>query len=143
MPRKGPGGIRTGTPGKAYSNRTDMNQNQGSTQPIAAAPNQPYGVASAQKAAQRTVPLPVAAAPIKPFSRPTERPNEPVTAGLPVGEGSNLSPLHFQTPVLAPPDPVAFIKSAAIKYPDNYELQSLYLKAVSDQNADLAYKEIR
>lgn len=67
MPRKGPGGIRTGTPGKAYSNRTDMNQNQGSTQPIAAAPNQPYGAASAQKAAQQTIPLPVAAAPIKPF----------------------------------------------------------------------------
>lgn len=143
MPRKGPGGIRTGTPGKAYSNRTDMNQNQGSTQPIAAAPNQPYGVASAQKAAQQTIPLPVAAAPIKPFSRPTERPNEPVTTGLPIGEGSNLNPLRFQTPTPVPMDPVEFIKLAALKYPDNYELQALYLKAASDQNADLAFKAAR
>ena len=143
MPRKGPGGIRTGTPGKAYSNRTDMNQNQGSTQPIAAAPNQPYGAASAQKAAQQTVPLPVAAAPIKPFSRPTERPNEPVTTGIPVGEGSNLSPIRSMHPAPVPTDPVLFLKRAALKYPDNYELQALYFKAVSDQNADLAFKAAR
>lgn len=132
MPRKGPGGIRTGTPGKAYSNRTDMNQNQGSTQPIAAAPNQPYGAASAQKAAQQTIPLPVAAAPIKPFSRPTERPNEPITTGLPIGEGSNLHPLAFQQSANSgdePDTPLLILRRTALRFPDILEFQEMYQQA--------------
>jgi hypothetical protein len=99
MPRKGRGGARQGTPGTAYGNRTDLNE------PITTVPNQAYGKAAAQRAAQQAVPMgasPVASAPAAPMSvepnRPapgtmpyldaTERPNEPVTTGMPFGPGA-------------------------------------------------------
>ena len=97
------------------ANRSDL------TQPSAqAVPDQPYGVAAAQKAAMNTIPLPnqqqarplsapaAGGAPVSspappgvpsaipgaamvgqngPLTRPTERPNEPVTHGLPMGPG--------------------------------------------------------
>ncbi len=52
-------------------------------QPISAEPNQPYGQAGAQREAQRSMPLPS----MTPLSAPSQRPSEPVTAGLPVGAG--------------------------------------------------------
>lgn len=110
MPRNGPGkgGKRYGAPGAAYGNRTDLNQNR---QPVQAAAGQPYGVRGAQEAAQRAVPLPAAppvrsAPPPAPASgvspvttgplpgalgsltRPTDRPDEPLTHGLPFGPGA-------------------------------------------------------
>ena len=89
-------------------NRADL------TQPSAqAVPNQPYGVAAAQRAAAQAIPMgqpPLGAAPTQtppqaqpqappqqplavpgangPLTRPTERPNEPVTHGLPMGPGA-------------------------------------------------------
>lgn len=90
------GGVRQGAPGQAYPNRTDLNQNR---QPVQAAAGQPYGQRGAQEAAQRAIPLP-AAPPVQAspppgpapgsfgaFNRPTEYPNEPLTAGLPIGPG--------------------------------------------------------
>jgi len=109
MPRKGRGGERQGTQGKSYSNRTDLNM------PISTVPNQEYGMATAQREAQRAVPMasspsvaPQAARPIPsrapapapgslPYIAPTQRPNEPVTAGLPFGPGSGpeaMSPMY-------------------------------------------------
>lgn len=96
MPRKAQhGGRRQGAPGQAYGNRTDLNQNR---QPVQVASGQPYGARQEQVAAQKAVPLPdappVPASPpapapgsFGPFTRPTERPNEPLTAGLPIGPG--------------------------------------------------------
>lgn len=77
--------------------------------PNVEAPNQPYGAAADERAAQNVVPLrppdastPAAQAPPAlsartappgpapgslPFLEPTHRPNEPVTAGLPFGDG--------------------------------------------------------
>ncbi len=99
MPR---GGRRTGTPGKSYGNRTDL------AVPAAAAKGQQYGAATAQLAAQRAVPVarpstdqmpaptpggapPMPGGPmpgqITPLDAPSARPNEPITAGLPVGAG--------------------------------------------------------
>lgn len=83
MPR---GGKRTPTAGKTYPNRTDL----GGQVPAQAAPGQPYGAAGEQMAAQRAVPM--AAPMIQPgaqgaFDRPTERPDEPITAGLDIGPG--------------------------------------------------------
>ncbi len=89
MPR---GGRRQGTPGKAYGNRSDLNQ------PVTVAAGQPYGERRAQEAAQKAIPLPAAppvpAPPPPPapgsfgaFTRPTEFPNEPLTAGMPIGPG--------------------------------------------------------
>lgn len=98
MPRAGydrRGGKRQGSQGKAYGNRTDLNRNR---QPVQAAAGQPYGERGAQEQAQRAIPLP-AAPPVSapppspapgsfgPFTRPTEFPDEPLTAGLPVGPG--------------------------------------------------------
>lgn len=99
MPRKGRGGSRTGASGKAYGNRTDLN---GGKVPMAAAPNQTYGKAGEQLAAQRAVPVaapPAPAAPagplpgsFGPLTRPTERPSEPLTAGAPFGAGPSTLP---------------------------------------------------
>lgn len=108
MPR---GGRRNGTPGKAYSNRVDLNAAKG---PIAvnAPTGQAYGARAEQIAAQRAIPIarpatdtlptgPSAAGPAAPptaaagpapmapipLDADSTRPNEPVTAGVPVGAG--------------------------------------------------------
>ena len=79
----------------AYGQRTDLNMAP------SAVPGQTYGEAGAQMAAQRAVPMGAPAAPSAPkaptvapgqygpLDRPTERPNEPVTAGAPFGPGRN------------------------------------------------------
>lgn len=111
MPR---GGRRTGSPGTAYPNRSDLN----APLPQSAATNQPYGRAGQQLASQKIVPMapsPIAAAPPAapsqpmvrppgasgPFDRPTERPREPVTAGLPVGPGPGPEALGLGPPITA------------------------------------------
>ena len=69
------GGERLGRPGAAYSNRTDLAQN-----PIKTAP--------APAPALRSDPTGAPAGPsLMPLDAPTQRPNEPVTAGAPVGPG--------------------------------------------------------
>jgi hypothetical protein len=122
------GGARTGTPGTAYSNRTDLNANR---TPLTAFRGQPYGTGVQQAAVEgsaRTAPPPAAPAgapsaspgggplfggqhPVPPgvpapgefppLLAPTERPNEPVTAGMPFGAGPNVVPQPFR------PDPMA------------------------------------
>jgi hypothetical protein len=105
MPR-GKGGTRSGTIGQSYPNRSDLAGAKPA--PISTVPGQTYGKAAEQQAAQRAIPM--AGAPVvtpsspapqpqqqpqQPHTvpgaldwlRPTERPNEPVTAGLPVGPG--------------------------------------------------------
>lgn len=89
-------------PGK-YSRRTDG----GPAQVISAAPNQAYGEAGQQRLAQRLAPMgaaepmPAAASPTPDqqqamrlpafngaaLTAPTERPNEPITAGVDIGPG--------------------------------------------------------
>jgi hypothetical protein len=96
------GGVRQGTPGTPYPNRSDLRQAP------KAATGQEYGKAGAQIAAQRAVPIPAAppaqggptppgggaAGPMGPgpgdlpFNRPTERPGEPLTTGIPSGPGA-------------------------------------------------------
>lgn len=99
------GGARTGRPGKAYPNRTDMHQ------PIKAASGGPYGEVTALKNAQKVIPLPNATpgpasppttgggVPVAPgdinFEGPTQRPNEPVTAGLPNSAGPGPEVLNL------------------------------------------------
>lgn len=111
MPR---GGARQGKPGVAYGNRTDLNNpkiptivpkgaqygqrqaletsqrvlppapgSPGEAAPIGAtgvAPGGPTGPGAGAEAPAGPVQLPA-------FTRPTERPGEPVTHGLPVGAG--------------------------------------------------------
>lgn len=119
MPR---GGRRTGTPGKAYSNRSDLNGPK--AVPMMAATGQQYGARKAQIDAQRAIPVaappgpalapPTGGAPapgptlpagpgpgqVVPLDAPSMRPDEPVTAGLPVGPGAGpeaLGPLAGQS----------------------------------------------
>lgn len=104
MPR---GGRRNPTPGGSYPNRSDLAAGPKVLAPTAA-PGQPYGKAGQQLAAQRVIPMgsapgggvapsasPSAPPPAPrpqpgsfgPLDRPTERPDEPVTAGAPFGPG--------------------------------------------------------
>jgi hypothetical protein len=87
---------------KQYPNRSDL-RNPAKKMAAKAAPGQTYGEAGKQVAAQRAVPMaapPTDVAPVAtpqqprvapgsmgPLSRPTERPNEPLTAGAPFGPG--------------------------------------------------------
>lgn len=115
MPRGPRGGMRNGTPGTAYTNRSDLARQP--SLPARVATDQTYGKAQSQLQAQHQVPMapaPVALPPGAPagsplapqqpagappppmpippgahgpLERPTERPTEPVTAGAPVGPG--------------------------------------------------------
>lgn len=87
MPR---GGKRSGTPGVAYGNRSDLNQAP------RAATGQTYGEAGKQLASQQVAPLPETSPSLTlppPIDRPSERPGEPVTSGAPVGPGPGMEAL--------------------------------------------------
>lgn len=127
MPRgKGKGGAREGAPGKNYANRGDLRDRL----PVQTAPGQGYGESALQAAAQRAVPMgpqQIAASPAGPagapmggapggmtppalpsgpgpgellFTHPTERPEEPITAGVDGGPGPGPEALQRQ-PVTA------------------------------------------
>lgn len=98
MPDTGHGGPREGTPGKKYPNRSDL------TIPSETGPSRRYGDRKAQqdaiRSANESISLARPAAPTPPspafrvpppFDRPTERPSEPVTAGLSTGAGPGPS----------------------------------------------------
>lgn len=127
----------------AYANRTDLNN---PAQKIArkAATGQTYGEAGKQLASQRVVPMaapptdnvpttqaqPVAVpGSMGPLDRPSERPNEPVTAGNPFGAGPGPE-------ALVPPMPgsmngtqkeilISQLRQAYTKYPNTAILQLL------------------
>jgi len=84
MPR---GGKRQGTPGKAYTNRTDM----GSNYDMSAGSPATGGMQAPRDAAP--VQLPVYPDQLPSLTTPTQRPYEPVTDGLPVGAGRGMEAL--------------------------------------------------
>lgn len=81
------GGRRSGQPGQSYGNRTDLNA--APRLAPTAQQSQPYGVAGDQLKSQQS--LPMAPPPAIPISAPTNRPNEPVQSGLPIGPGPGPS----------------------------------------------------
>ncbi len=99
--RAGNGGARQGTPGQAYSNRSDLR-----TQKVSVPPSAEYGQGEKLRQAQRAVPMAGAppvpqpgagAGPMAQFMTPndtpmlhdpTHRPDEPVTHGMPFGAGA-------------------------------------------------------
>lgn len=92
MPRKAKsgnrGGRRAGNPATAYPNRSDLNETK--TVPPAAFTGQAYGQATQQARVQQSGPRPPAFPPpgsLGDFAGPTARPDEPLTAGAPVGPG--------------------------------------------------------
>jgi hypothetical protein len=103
------GGRRAGNKGQGYGNRTDLH----SPLPVAAPTGLPYGARGEMVGEQRAVPMRPAPGPSAPaptgapgpvpgdagdFLRPTERPNEPVTAGLPTGAGPGPEALSLMRP---------------------------------------------
>jgi hypothetical protein len=81
MPR-GRGGARQGTPGKGYTNRTDLTSNYNNAAESAA------GGGLETPSQQQASPGPqIYADQVPNIYDPTSRPDEPVTAGLNVGPG--------------------------------------------------------
>ena len=129
MPR---GGKRNGRPGASYPNRSDLNR-----QPVRTVPGQTYGQAGQQAAAQKAVPLPQSQpVPQQPFvppdpgllSAPSARPNEPVTAGVPIGAGPGPEALG---PYSGPDDMVLAKLRAAYANEPNPGLEALIARMES------------
>jgi hypothetical protein len=129
---------------KQYPNRSDL-RNPAKKVAAQAAPGQTYGEAGKQMAAQRAVPMaapPTDVAPtatpqqprvapgsMGPLSRPTERPNEPLTAGAPFGPGRN--------------QPIGGYVGPRNNDPILDELRALYATFPSDELADMLDSYIR
>jgi hypothetical protein len=116
-------------------NRSDL-RNPAQKIAKAAAKGQTYGEASEQMRAQQAVPMGSAPTDTPPrvtpgslgaFNRPTERPDEPVTAGASFGPG------RTPTTAFAPP-----IEDAVVT-----ELRALYSAYPSDELADMLDSYIR
>ena len=124
---------------KRYSNRTDL-QNPSKKVARQAAKGQGYGEAGKQMAAQKAVPIaapPTTTAPqsqrvapgsLGAFNRPTERPNEPLTAGASFGPG---------------PTPAAGMRVPRNNDPVLDELRALYSRFPSEELADMLDSYIR
>lgn len=124
---------------KKYSNRTDL---QNPTKKVArqAAKGQGYGEAGKQLASQQVVPMappptvagsaPSAVAPgsLGAFNRPSERPNEPLTAGASFGAG---------------PTPTSAMRVPRNNDPVLDELRALYTRFPSEELADMLDSYIR
>lgn len=131
MPR---GGRRAGAPGKAYANRGDLNSNR--TLPVTTASGQPYGVAGAQAAAQRAVPLATQPAPTGPPPQPPAAapmvPQGPVGAPspapiIPLGAPTMRPDEHVATPATMPAAQSATVGDLLSRIvPDTPELQELF-----------------
>ena len=95
-----------------YPNRSDL-RTAVKKLPITTAPGQTYGEAGAQRQAQKAVPMgtpqpPQAALqrqqlPVTPLTAPTERPDEPITAGNPLGAGPGMDMLPQPTLIATAP----------------------------------------
>jgi len=113
-----------------YAQRTDLLAPK-------AAPGQTYGEAGKQIAAQKAVPMgnptPTVQRPVPgqagPLTRPTERPQEPITAGAPFGPGRTPVSSGYAGPRNA--DPVLA------------ELRALYAAYPNDALADMIDSYIR
>lgn len=113
MPR---GGKRSGTQGESYNNRTDLNAGPR----IDAPRGQPYGEAGAQIDAQRALPMSAPPPPPIPLGAPTNRPNEPVQSGLPIGPGPGPSAAAIPSP-----DPVEMTLRGLYEMYPNRDLAEL------------------
>ena len=105
----GQGGVRQGQPGKSYANRSDLNLNR-ADQPGASSQPAPQGSVNGASALTPDM--------IPTLDEPTQFPDEPVTAGLPFGEGPDSTS--------AVPDVAnALVYAALRRHPDNPDLQRM------------------
>lgn len=123
MPRgKGPGGPRQGTPGKGYTNRTDLQTNMDMGKNTAASGGMVAPEPVAQLGQPQSLGMPAVGADEVPnLSDPTQRPNESVMAGVPIGAGPGSEVLGPMPP--NPADPVRQIIEALMLTHSNPDLQ--------------------
>lgn len=113
-PVSGPGALSARTDGGPGSQ----------TQPLREIPGQPYGEGQALLEQQRAAPLPASGSPSSPVAGaagppravpnpfgPTERPNEPITAGMRLGPGRTPQATFLE------PDPDTMLKAMYRVYP--------------------------
>lgn len=119
MPR---GGKREGTPGKAYSNRTDLGMDYA---PGDAASG---GLVAPSQMAQSQVQAPpsIGADDVLNLGAPTERPGEAVTTGIDMGMGSGVSAMGAQPP--PPQDPVRQAVEAMMLVNPNPDLARILMR---------------
>lgn len=113
--KDGRGGVRQGTPGKGYVNRTDLTQHYDNTKDAAGTAPMPAGGIPMQFTTG-----PIGADQIPNLSDPTHRPDEPVTEGLPVGAGRGPEALGTMPP--PPADPVRLAVEAMLQIAPNPDL---------------------
>lgn len=116
----------------AYPNRTDLN-NAFNKVARKAAPGQTYGEATKQLEAQKAMPMGASPADARPsvtpgslgaFNRPTERPQEPITAGVDFGAGMNSIQAGINNPPRVEDPVLERLKNIFRNYP-NDELADL------------------
>lgn len=127
MPR-GRGGARQGTPGKGYSNRTDMMTNYDETKDTAAS-----GGMEAPDSAQPYVGMSPDDLPS--ITTPTQRPDEPITSGLGLGPGpgrealTGFDPRAQETEMLAKKwGPMMQILANDPETPDSVRMLARYIR---------------
>jgi hypothetical protein len=110
-----PGGYRQGTPGQAYPQRTDL---AADTQPVRSPKTKVQGDRKRREDAQRIMPLsrqPPTPGSLTPLTAPTERPGEPIQAGLPMGPGAGPSSMIAPT---GGTDALFDVRALAAAYPE-------------------------
>lgn len=136
------GGRRQGRSGVKYTNRTDL---QGAQLPATAPTGLPYGDRAKLIASQRQVPMGPAPGPSSPggavqgsppspgptpgslpFLGQTQRPLEPVTAGLPIGPGAGPEALTMNRP--SPQDPIFMALAALDALGNTADAQTAHLR---------------
>jgi len=97
MPRAKQGGARQGTPGKGYSNRTDLTSNMDMSKNTAATGGMP-APSHGETMPSPMAPPPKYASDSPNLTDPTMRPGEPVTSGLASGPGAGPEALAGYDP---------------------------------------------
>ena len=141
MPRTG-----KGSKSAPYGNRQDLNL------PTTTVPNQEYGEAAQQAAAQNAIPMAAgqrnpspqapaapqsAAAPAAtlpapgsmPLIAPTQRPNEPITAGMPTGDGPGPEAFGVMQPAMTPAQELAYLASTPEAGPALQQIAAMAARA--------------
>jgi hypothetical protein len=128
MPR---GGKRQGTPGKAYSNRTDMGMNYD----MEAGTPASGGIEAPAQAPPMMGPSPDD---LPSITTPTQRPGEPITAGLSLGAGpgrealTGFDPRAQETAMLAKKwGPMMNVLANDPETPDSVRMLARYIKGFS------------
>lgn len=132
----------------AYGQRTDLN-NAAAKLAKKTARSPQYGVAAAQMRAQEAVPMGSAPADVKaasaqrpsasattpmpagPFNRGTERPTEPITAGVNFGEGPNAAQAGINMPIRTEDPVLDRLRTIYAQYP-NEDLADLLDSYIRD-----------